>query len=220
VERQSPLGQAFQPGSHGNFEAGAGVTLSETQPSSIVQVAAWPGAEKQMIAAIRSVTGLTLPDGAGGGVADGAKAAFGFAPGKFLAIDEAEDLADKGRAVILARPTTDPDDVAAMSASVAVVTELGGSTSHAAVVCREMAVPCVVGCGMDSVTALAGRVVTVDADTGTVHLGELPVRPLLEADDEDLRTIERWLRDDLENYDPSYDVVALIERRQQRGATR
>ncbi|WP_460015695.1 PEP-utilizing enzyme, partial [Mycobacterium avium] len=134
--------------------------------------------------------------------------------------DEAEDLADKGRAVILARPTTDPDDVAAMSASVAVVTELGGSTSHAAVVCREMAVPCVVGCGMDSVTALAGRVVTVDADTGTVHLGELPVRPLLEADDEDLRTIERWLRDDLENYDPSYDVVALIERRQQRGATR
>jgi sarcosine oxidase subunit gamma len=93
AERQSPLGQAFQPGSHGNFEAGAGVTLSETQPGSIVQVAAWPGAEKQMIAAIRSITGLTLPDGAGGGVADGAKAAFGFAPGKFLTVDEAEDLA-------------------------------------------------------------------------------------------------------------------------------
>ncbi|WP_394328753.1 PEP-utilizing enzyme [Mycobacterium avium] len=154
-------------------------------------------------------------------VASGKPASPGIATGLVVIdADEAEDLADKGRAVILARPTTDPDDVAAMSASVAVVTELGGSTSHAAVVCREMAVPCVVGCGMDSVTALAGRVVTVDADTGTVHLGELPVRPLLEADDEDLRTIERWLRDDLENYDPSYDVVALIERRQQRGATR
>jgi len=94
VERQSPLGPAFQPGSHGNFADGAGVTLSETQPGSIVQVAAWPGAEKQMIAAIRSVTGLALPDGAGGGVMGDTKAAFGFAPGKFMAVDEAENLAD------------------------------------------------------------------------------------------------------------------------------
>ena len=93
VERQSPLGQAFQPGSHGNFEAGAGVALCETQPGSIVQVAAWPGTEKQVIAAILSVTGLALPDGAGGGLADGEKAAFGFAPGKFLAIGETENLA-------------------------------------------------------------------------------------------------------------------------------
>jgi sarcosine oxidase subunit gamma len=92
VERQSPLEPVFQPGSHGNFEAGAGVTLSETQPGSILQLAAWPGTEKQMIAAIRSVTGLTLPDGAGGGVAGDTKAAFGFAPEKFMVIDEAENL--------------------------------------------------------------------------------------------------------------------------------
>lgn len=93
VERQSPLGQAFQPGSHGNFEAGAGVVLSETQPGSIVQVAAWPGTEKQVIAAVRSVTDLALPDGAGGGIAGDSKAAFGFAPERFMVIDEAENLA-------------------------------------------------------------------------------------------------------------------------------
>lgn len=92
-ERQSPLGAAFKLGSHGNFEAGTGVTLSETQPGSILQLAAWPGAEKQVIAAIRSVSGITLPDGAGGGVAGDEKAAFGFAPGRFMLIDDNENLA-------------------------------------------------------------------------------------------------------------------------------
>jgi sarcosine oxidase subunit gamma len=94
VERQSPLEPIFRPGSHGNFEAGAGVTLSETQPGSIVQLAAWPGSEKQLIAVIRTVAGLALPDGAGGGVAEETKAAFGIAPGKFTVVDEAEGLTD------------------------------------------------------------------------------------------------------------------------------
>ena len=94
VERQSPLEPVLQPGSHGNFEASVGVTLTETQPGSILQLAAWPGMEKELIAAIRKVTGLTLPDGAGGGMVDGAKAAFGFAPEKFMVIDETENLAD------------------------------------------------------------------------------------------------------------------------------
>jgi pyruvate,orthophosphate dikinase len=151
-------------------------------------------------------------------VASGKPASPGIATGIVVTdADQAEELADEGRDVILARPTTDPDDVAAMSVSVAVLTELGGSTSHAAVVCREMAVPCIVGCGTGSVTALAGQVVTVDADSGTVHLGELPTRPLVSLQDEDLRTLAQWLREDLDVDDPAADVVAMIERRRNRG---
>lgn len=93
IERHSPLGAAFQPGSHGNFEAGAGVVLSEVQPDSIVQLAAWPGEEKKLMAAIASITGLSLPDGAGGGEAKNGKAAFGVGPGKFMAVSEDEDFA-------------------------------------------------------------------------------------------------------------------------------
>lgn len=92
VEQLSPLGPAWRPGSHGNFVEGTGVVLSETQPGSIVQVAAWAGEEKALIAAIRTVAGLALPDGAGGGVVTEEKAAFGFAPGKFLIVDQAEGL--------------------------------------------------------------------------------------------------------------------------------
>ena len=46
-----------------------------------------------MIAAIREVAGLALPDGAGGGIATETKAAFGFAPGKFLVVDQEDGLA-------------------------------------------------------------------------------------------------------------------------------
>jgi heterotetrameric sarcosine oxidase gamma subunit len=93
VERQSPLEPDFHVGSHGNFEHGVEIILTETSPGSIVQLAAWPGEEMALIAAIRSVTGLALLDGAGSGQTGGVKSVFGFAPGKFIVADEAEGLA-------------------------------------------------------------------------------------------------------------------------------
>jgi len=154
-------------------------------------------------------------------VAAGKPACPGIAAGVVVTdADEAERLADAGRPVVLARPTTDPDDVAGMAAAVAVLTELGGSTSHAAVVCREMAVPCIVGCGTDTVTALAGMVVTVDADSGTVYPGELAVRAPVASDDEDLVTLRRWLRDAMGDNETAVDVVDLMKRYQARRVAR
>ncbi len=108
--------------------------------------------------------------------------------------EEAVDRADDGYDVILARRTTDPDDVGGMSASQAVITELGGSTSHAAVVCRELGVPCVVGCGVDTVTALAGQTVTVDGAAGAVYRGALTVVDAGSLEDPDLVALTGWAR--------------------------
>ncbi len=150
-------------------------------------------------------------------VASGKPACPGIATGVVVTDpDEAEDMADDGVDVILARVTTDPNDVAAMSSSVAVLTELGGSTSHAAVVCREMAVPCIVGCGLGTVTALAGQTVTVDATNGTVHPGALTVlEPVPESDDA-LQTVTSWLR--AEAGDDDADAITLLNRRNAEGA--
>lgn len=93
VDQLSPLAPVLRPGRHALADHSVGVTLAETQPGSIVQLAAWRGEEGALIAAIRGVTGLALPDGAGGGVAAETKAAFGFAPGKFLVADQDEGLA-------------------------------------------------------------------------------------------------------------------------------
>lgn len=142
-------------------------------------------------------------------VATGKPACPGIATGVVVTdADEAQDRADAGEAVILARPTTDPDDVAGMAASVAVITEIGGSTSHAAVVCRELALPCVVGTGADTLMALAGQVVTVDAINGNVHPGELRVEPAAATDDPALATLRGWL-----GADAAADVVTLIDKR-------
>jgi pyruvate,orthophosphate dikinase len=60
----------------------------------------------------------------------------------------------------LARPTTNPHDVRAMAVVRGILTEIGGATSHAAVVSREFGLPCVVGWGEGTLMYLAGRSVT------------------------------------------------------------
>jgi sarcosine oxidase subunit gamma len=92
VDQLSPLAPVLRPGRHAQAD-GVGVTLAEVAPGSIVQLAAWRGEEGALISAIKEITGLALPDGAGGGVATETKAAFGFAPGKFLVADQDEGLA-------------------------------------------------------------------------------------------------------------------------------
>ena len=114
-----------------------------------------------------SVTGsaeqLATGVGAGPGAASGVV---------FTDTDAASVAAAQGTPVVLVRPSTSPADVPAMFDSVAVVTEVGGTTSHAALVCREIGLPCVVGCGDGVTGALEGRTVTVDGTNGVVYAGE------------------------------------------------
>ena len=85
--------------------------------------------------------------------------------------EEAARTAARGRHVVLVRPETSPNDLPGMRSSVAVITEKGGMTSHAAIVARELRIPCVVGCGELSAALDAGTV-TVDGGAGRVFAGE------------------------------------------------
>ncbi|MEU4312021.1 pyruvate, phosphate dikinase [Nocardia sp. NPDC024068] len=150
-------------------------------------------------------------------VATGKPACPGIATG--LVVTDAAvamEHADRGETVILARPTTDPDDVMGMSVAAAVLTELGGSTSHAAVVCRELAVPCVVGCGVQTLMGLAGRVVTVDATAGAVYPGTLTVVPGAPADDPDIALLTRWARAESPHAAPGSLPELLVRREMER----
>ena len=60
--------------------------------------------------------------------------------------DTAAEWAKEGKAVILVRYETAPDDVHGMYASKGILTQHGGATSHAAVVARGAGLPCVAGC--------------------------------------------------------------------------
>jgi pyruvate,water dikinase len=80
------------------------------------------------------------------------------------------DFADVEPDEILVARTTDPSWSSIMFISSALVVDMGGALSHAAVVARELGIPCVVDTG-DGTRALAtGDRVRVDGDAGTVEI--------------------------------------------------
>jgi pyruvate,orthophosphate dikinase len=118
---------------------------------------------------------------------EGLNASPGAAVGKvYFDADTAQARAEAGEAVILVRPETTPDDVHGMIASKGVLTQQGGATSHAAVVARQLGIPCVAGAGgikidlekrqfaVDSKTIKEGTTLSLDGSTGRVYEGEIP----------------------------------------------
>ena len=103
--------------------------------------------------------------------------------------DEAVRQAEEGRAVILVRRETSPEDIHGMHAAEAILTSTGGSTSHAAVVARGWGKCCVTGAGeliIDSkrkTIVVGGRKITsedilsIDGGNGDIMLGDVPKQP-------------------------------------------
>lgn len=68
---------------------------------------------------------------------------------------------------------TTPDFVPAMKRAVAIVTDRGGRTAHAAIISRELGIPCVVGTEQATSTLKNRQVITVDGSTGKVYEGKV-----------------------------------------------
>ncbi len=73
---------------------------------------------------------------------------------------------------ILVAPMTNPDWVPVIRRAGALVTDSGGTTCHAAIVARELGVPCVVGARGATAVLHDGELVTVDATNGVVYAGD------------------------------------------------
>jgi pyruvate,water dikinase len=77
---------------------------------------------------------------------------------------------------ILVAPMTNPDWVPTIRRAAALVTDSGGMTCHAAIVARELGVPCVVGTRTATTTLHDGDLVTVDGGEGTITRGDRTAR--------------------------------------------
>ncbi len=75
---------------------------------------------------------------------------------------------------ILVAPMTSPDWLPAMRRAAALVTDGGGMTCHAAIVSRELGLPCVVGTRTATTSLVDGQLVTVDGGSGEVLDGDVP----------------------------------------------
>jgi pyruvate,water dikinase len=104
----------------------------------------------------------------------GRGAAPGHATGKVRILESPSQGGKLVHGEILVAPSTSPDWMSVMRRAAAVVTESGGITCHAAIVSRELGVPCIVG-ARDATSILTdGSVVTVDATKGVVTEGAAP----------------------------------------------
>jgi pyruvate,water dikinase len=107
----------------------------------------------------------------------GLGAAPGSASGNVRILEDPHDTSSFRDGDVLVAHMTTPDWVPLMRRAAAIVTDSGGMTCHAAIVTRELGIPCVVGTGEATKRLRDGEMVTVDASHGTVLEGALPVEP-------------------------------------------
>ena len=103
----------------------------------------------------------------------GIAASIGIASGPVKIIQTPAEIDRILEGDVLVTEKTSPDFVPAMKKSAAIVTETGGQTSHAAIVSRELGIPCVVGTGTATHVLKAGQVVSVDGAKGFVYRGKI-----------------------------------------------
>ncbi|MBE6527364.1 MAG: phosphoenolpyruvate synthase [Thermoplasmata archaeon] len=109
-------------------------------------------------------------------VLTGLGASPGMVSGKVCIYEEGMSLDIIKEGDVLVTKMTMPDMVPAMSRSVAIVTDEGGMTCHAAIISRELGTPCVVGTVEATSTLENGEIITVDGSTGTVYRGEIKMK--------------------------------------------
>jgi pyruvate,water dikinase len=103
----------------------------------------------------------------------GLAASSGRATGYVRVLDSPDQGDELLAGEILVARMTSPDWVPTMRRAGALVTDGGGTTCHAAIVSRELGVPCVVGARVATTVLRTGELVTVDGGEGTVYAGAI-----------------------------------------------
>lgn len=140
---------------------GKTVHLVQSRPAHAVHPSAGTAIRAEEAPARELIRGL----GASPGIVSGAV--------RIVATPEAANALQAGE--ILVAGMTSPDWVPYMRRAGAIVTDSGGTTSHAAIVSRELGLPCVVGAHSATSVLKTGMVVTVDGSSGTVVSGRQEV---------------------------------------------
>lgn len=101
----------------------------------------------------------------------GDPASPGIATGPVKILESARDIDKVKVGEVLVAPQTNPDFVPAMKRAVAIITDQGGRTSHAAIVAREIGIPAIVGTQTATKKLKNGEIVTVNGQTGDIFQG-------------------------------------------------
>ncbi len=99
----------------------------------------------------------------------GTVASKGLATGKIRLIHKIKDMEHMQKGEIIVSSMTRPEMVVAMKKAAAIITDEGGITSHAAIVSRELGIPCILGTKIATKVFKNGDIAEVDANNGIVR---------------------------------------------------
>lgn len=100
----------------------------------------------------------------------GNSASLGVVRGVARVLISTQELKKMNKGDILITTMTTPDFVMAMKKAAAIVTDEGGMTSHAAIISRELGIPCIVGTKVATQVLRDGDMIEVDANKGVVKI--------------------------------------------------
>lgn len=100
----------------------------------------------------------------------GCSASSGVAKGLALYYEDPVDCENFEKGSILLADFTDPDWLPIMLKSSAIITAEGGFLSHAAIISRELGIPCITGLGYDNIALLNKKMIKVDGSKGTIQI--------------------------------------------------
>jgi phosphohistidine swiveling domain-containing protein len=103
----------------------------------------------------------------------GVPASSGTGSGPVHLVFNIEQALELESGSVLVTPMTNPDMVVAMRRSAGIVTDVGGIICHAAIVSRELGLPCVVGTETATATLVSTEPVTVNGSTGRIYRGRI-----------------------------------------------
>ena len=103
----------------------------------------------------------------------GSSASPGLGSGPVQIVSDPSRISEVKEGDILVAEMTTPDYVPAMKRAAGIATDRGGRTCHAAIVSRELGIPCVVGTGNATNVLKPDQVVTVDGSQGKVYEGRV-----------------------------------------------
>jgi pyruvate,water dikinase len=106
----------------------------------------------------------------------GSPASPGIASGPVRIVRDPSQIDVVMKGDILVAEMTTPDFVPAMKRAVAIITDRGGRTAHAAIVSRELGIPCIVGTGEATTSLKDGQIISVDGARGKVYSGRVQVK--------------------------------------------
>jgi pyruvate, water dikinase len=105
-------------------------------------------------------------------LAEGEAVGSKIGQGAVNVIEEAKDISQFKKGQVLVTDMTDPDWEPIMKIAGAIVTNRGGRTCHAAIISRELGIPCVIGTGNGTSVIKNGSHITIDCSEGTGRIYE------------------------------------------------